>query len=139
MLLDDWRVLLAGRSGLHLRPGATPSRIDRAETQLGACFPAQLRRLYEVSDGVFDQPGQWWVVWPVAEAVRRTESAWSDAGAGRRQLVSFGDDGTGATFCVPRDGGAGVFVWHPVEAAPLWLANDVSSFWEAWTAGTLTT
>jgi hypothetical protein len=70
-------------------------------------FPEDLRRLYLASDGVFDAPAQWFVIWPIADVVIRNREAWScEDSPSRRNLVGFGDDGTGAPFCVPRMGAA---------------------------------
>jgi hypothetical protein len=61
--------------------------------------------LYLASDGVFDRVGQWCVIWPLSEIVTRNLQAWAlEDVPGRQALVGFGDDGTGAPFCVPRDG-----------------------------------
>jgi hypothetical protein len=139
MVLTDWHRLLTTTEGCQTRPAATAETIAGHLERLQATFPPQLSALYRVSDGVFDQRGQWFFVWPLAEVVRRNEFDWANDGAGRRELVAFGDDGTGASFCVPRDGGAGVFLWSPLAAAPFWLANDVGDFWIGWTTGTITT
>ncbi len=139
MVLPDWPRLVTTADGWQARSAATPETLAGCERQLGATFPRQLSRLYLASDGIFDQRGQWFVVWPLAELPRRNELDWANDGAGRRELVAFGDDGTGAPFCVPRDGGAGVFLWNPLAAAPYWLANDVADFWLGWTTGAITT
>jgi hypothetical protein len=139
MVLTDWLTLLTVAAGFQAQPAASAEDVALLEERLQCRLPAQLKKLYLVSDGVFDQRGQWFVVWPLAEVVRRNEVEWSEDGAGRRELLGFGDDGIGAPFCVPRDGGAGVFSWNPVDAAPYWLANDVDEFWLGWTTGTITT
>jgi SMI1/KNR4 family protein SUKH-1 len=135
MVLTDWRVLLRMADGYQTRPGASEESLAAYEEALRATFPAGLRKLYLASDGIYDQRGQWFVVWPLADLARRNEMLWS----GQPELLGFGDDGTAAPFCVPRDGGPGVFSWNPVEATPHWLANDVADFWEGWTAGEITT
>ncbi|WP_249998181.1 SMI1/KNR4 family protein [Actinoplanes sp. M2I2] len=129
MVLTDWHRLLKTAEGFQLRPGATEENLAAYEKQLEACFPLQLRKLYLVSDGVFDERGRWFVIWPLSELPWRNQHDWGKDGARRCELVAFGDDGTGAPFCVPRDGGPGVFVWDPLTAAPQWLANDVGDFW----------
>ena len=139
MILTDWDGLLAGTDDYQVRPAATEEDLARHAERLHVIFPPQLRKLYLVSDGVFDQHGQWFVVWPLSDLPGRNEPEWTAGGAGRRELLAFGDDGTGAHFCVPRDGGPGVFVWNPVAAAPFWLANDVGDFWLGWTTGEITT
>lgn len=137
--VTDWRALLAEVDGVERRPGATKVAMDHAEAVLGAVFSAGLRTLYSATDGVFDKPGQWFVVWPLAEVVTRNQRAWADESAARQELVGFGDDGTGAPFCVPRDGGVGVFVWEPIEQQAFWLADTVEQFWSGWSRGLIST
>jgi hypothetical protein len=139
MLLTDWYGLLTAADGYELRPAATDETLTAHEQQLQVRLPLQLRKLYLVSDGVFDRHGQWFVVWPLAELAGRNEPAWTGEGASRRELLAFGDDGMGAHFCVPRDCSPGVFLWQPLAAAPFWLANDVGDFWTGWTTGVITT
>jgi len=45
----------------------------------------------------------------------RNRTAWTQEPASRRGLIGFGDDGTGAVFCVAADGSVGVFVWNPID------------------------
>jgi cell wall assembly regulator SMI1 len=132
----DWRAVLQDER-LKLRSAATEAEVRRVEELLESVLPIDLRRFYLVSDGVFDKLGQWWVLWPLDELVRRNQQAW--ALGQDLQLVGFGDDGTGDPFCVPRDGGAGVFIWHPVGRAAYRLADTVEEFWSGWLRGTITT
>jgi hypothetical protein len=113
--------------------------VSRAEALLGARFPAGLRGLYLVSDGVFDKVGQWFVLWPLGDVLRRNEKAWLGEDVGRQRLVGFGDDGTGAPFCVPRDGGVGVFTWNLIDGVAYRLADTVEEFWSGWVSGTIAT
>ncbi len=137
-MVIDWQQLLGAADGYQLRPGARAAKVASAEAVLDAVFPADLRGLYLASDGVFDAPGQWFVIWPLAEVVTRNPDAWSREGSRvRRSLVGFGDDGTGAPFCVPRDGGGGVFAWSPIVGEAILLADTVTGFWSEWLAGTL--
>ena len=134
----DWQQLLGAVDGYQLRPGAGAGKVAAAEAALEAVFPADLRELYLVSDGVFDAPGQWFVIWPLAEVVTRNRDAWSrEGGPARRALVGFGDDGAGAPFCVPRDGGGGVFAWSAIGGEAALLADTVAGFWSGWIADTL--
>jgi cell wall assembly regulator SMI1 len=55
----DWDQLLSTDDGCQLRPSASAGDIEAAEAALEAVFPAELRELYLLSDGVFDAPGQW--------------------------------------------------------------------------------
>lgn len=136
--VTDWRQLLSADDGYELRPGAAAGEVTAVETALSAAFPAELRELYLISDGVFDRPGEWFVIWPLAEVVTRNREGWSrDSSAARRDLVGFGDDGTGAPFCVPRDGGSEVFAWSPIDGQATLLASSVAGFWTGWTTGTL--
>lgn len=137
--MTDWRAVIAEDDGNGLRPGASEVLVKRAEALLGAVFPADLRTLFLATDGVFDQPGQWFVVWPLGEVVTRNQRAWAHESAARQELVGFGDDGTGAPFCVPRDGGGGVFVWKPTEEQTAWLADTVEQFWSGWSNGSIRT
>jgi hypothetical protein len=133
----DWRQLLGADDGCELRPGATADEVAAAEAALGAAFPADLREVYQASDGVFDRSGQWFVIWPLAEVVTRNRQAWSWAGPARRGLVGFGDDGTGAPFCVPRPGSGGVFAWSVIGGEATFLAGTVAEFWSRWVSGGL--
>jgi len=112
--------------------------VAAAEAALAAVFPEDLRQVYLVSDGVFDRPGQWFVIWPLREVVARNRQAWLWGDSLARQgLVGFGDDGAGAPFCVPRDGSSGVFAWSAVDDEAVLLAGTVAEFWSGWVAGTL--
>lgn len=137
-MVTDWKQLLTSEDGYQLRPCASAGEAAAAEAALTATFPADLTNVYQVSDGVFDTSGQWFVIWPLAEVVTRNQDAWSrEASSPRRALVGFGDDGTGTPFCVPRDGGAGVFAWSPILGEAAKLADTVAGFWSGWVAGTL--
>ena len=107
MTVLRWRERFESDDRLELRQLVLDAAISGAEATLDATFPGELRELYRVSDGVFNRPGQWFVVWPLAHVVDRNMFDWSEAGvrdADRLTLLGFGDDGTGAAFCVPRDG-----------------------------------
>ncbi|XVV15227.1 SMI1/KNR4 family protein [Actinoplanes sp. CA-131856] len=134
MVLVDWRDLVRATDGYLAQPGVPAEELDAC-----ASLTLDLRKLYEVSDGVLEQDGQRFFLWPLAELTPRNEREWADAEPGRRELVAIGDDGTGARICVPRDGNSGVFLWDPVSAAPHWLANDLGDFWVGWTQRKLTT
>ncbi|HEU5109002.1 MAG TPA: SMI1/KNR4 family protein [Micromonosporaceae bacterium] len=131
-MVIDWYAVLAGDDGNRLQPAASNAEVGRAEALLDAVFPADLRALYLATDGVFDQPGQWFVVWPLADVVTRNRQSWAEESAARRRLVGFGDDGTGAPFCVPRDGTAGVFAWNPIDQHAYRLADTAEEFWRGW-------
>jgi hypothetical protein len=136
--MTDWNRLLRAEDGYQLQPAASASEVAAAEATLTAELPSDLKDLYLVSNGVFDTTGQWFVIWPLAEITARNQEAWSTEGSSQRHvLVGFGDDGTGAPFCVPRDGGTGVFAWSPIDSEATPLAHTVSEFWSGWVAGTL--
>jgi hypothetical protein len=137
--LDDWDAMLAEDDGYEVLPAASDAEITQAEKLLGATIPTSLRRLYLMSDGVLDKPGQWFVVWPLAEVVEHNRQAWAVEDNARQQLLGFGDDGTGAPFCVPRDGGGVVFHWNPIDQLAHRLADTVGEFWSGWSNGTITT
>ncbi|WIN00123.1 SMI1/KNR4 family protein [Actinoplanes oblitus] len=110
---SDWGALLPHEEHIKLQRPASHDDLARVETSLKAALPAELRALYLVSNGVFNEAGQWFVVWPLAEVIERNQSSWDGwekQSVDRRQLLGFGDDGTGDPFCVPRDGSTGVFV-----------------------------
>lgn len=138
MAVIDWRDLLSADDGYELCPGAATGAVAVVEAVLKAVFPEDLREVYLASNGVFDRPGQWFVIWPLSEVVTRNREAWSlEDSPARRRLVGFGDDGTGAPFCVPRDGGGGVFAWSAIGGEATLLAGTVAGFWPGWVAGTL--
>jgi SMI1 / KNR4 family (SUKH-1) len=133
----DWTAVLRADDGCRMPEPGGASAISAAESALGVTFPGDLRALYLVSDGVFDEPGQWFVIWPLAEVVACNQAAWAGESATRRRLLAFGDDGTGAPFCLPADGEPGVLFWDPVLDEAIYLAHDLRSFWAAWTTGSL--
>jgi hypothetical protein len=138
MAVTGWRQLLRDDDGYELTPGAAAVEIAAAEAALEAVFPVGLRHLYLLSNGVFDRAGQWFVIWPLAEVITRNRQAWEQDGSPvRRELTGFGDDGTGAPFCVPRDGSNGVSAWSPADGQATLLARSVAGFWSGWVAGTL--
>ncbi|GAA4263840.1 hypothetical protein GCM10022255_112030 [Dactylosporangium darangshiense] len=91
-------------------------------------LPPALRTLYRATDGVFDKLGQWFVNWPLERMAEEHHHAWTDAPMARRQLLGFGNDGTGAPFCVPSDGSDGVFVWNHIDQQTYRLAGTVEEF-----------
>jgi SMI1 / KNR4 family (SUKH-1) len=134
----DWLQLFSADDGYELCPGAADGEFAAAEAALAAVFGEDLRQVYLASNGVFDLPGQWFVIWPLSEVVTRNRQAWSLEGSPvRRGLVGFGDDGAGAPFCVPRDGSGGVFAWSAIDGEATRLADTLASFWAGWLAGTL--
>ena len=134
----DWRPLLSADDAYELCPAATTDEVTAAEAALAAVLPTDLRQIYLFSNGVFDRSGQWFVIWPLPEVVTRNREAWTQgASLARRELIGFGDDGTGAPFCVPSDGGSSVLAWSAIEGKATLLARSVADFWSGWAAGTL--
>jgi hypothetical protein len=116
----------------RLRAPATPSSLGYAESELEVIFPGGLRALYLASNGVLDEPGQWFIIWQVTGLVSRSPAAWAAGSSTRRGLLAFGDDGTGSPFSVPRGGGPDVFFRDPISDEVTHLAPSLTSFWTAW-------
>lgn len=115
-----------------------PRGLASAEGRLGLHLPDSVRQLYIASDGVFHEPGQWWVVWPLERLVTANQHMWEDRTL-PTDLLAFGDDGAGAPFCVRVDPETDeVLRWSPIDLdiersegsmttfAREWLARDVS-------------
>lgn len=134
---SGWSAVLGAADGCRLCAPATPSRLGDAEAELGVTCPGEFRSLYLTSDGVFDEPGQWFVIWPVAELVSRKQAAWATGSSTRRGLLAFGDDGTGAPFCISPGEGPDVFFWDPISDEATYLAPSRTSFWNLWIEGSL--
>lgn len=134
----NWSAVLSrGDDGYRLTSPADVPAIDHAELVLAARFPDALRDLYLVSNGVFDETGQWFPIWPLDELIRRNADAYAIEGAPRSEYVGFGDDGTGDPFCVRREGGDKVFSWSVIDNRATLLADNLVSFWSGWTESTL--
>jgi hypothetical protein len=134
----DWRQMLSDGDRYQLYPGAAEDQIASAEAALEAVFPAELRTMYTASNGVLDRADGFFVIWRLSEVVARNQEEWGvDDSPFRRRLVGFGDDGSGAPFCVPRDGGAGVFAWSAATSGATRLERSLAAFWSGWLAGTL--
>jgi hypothetical protein len=108
--VPGWRAVLARDDGVELGNPLSADVLDRLVASLTVVLPGALRSLYQVTDGVFDKCGEWFVIWPFDRVVEENLRAWSGAPTARSRLVGFGDDGTGTPFCVPRSGMPGVFV-----------------------------
>ncbi|WP_196073137.1 SMI1/KNR4 family protein [Nakamurella alba] len=91
---------------IGLTTGADSDLMAAAESELECRLPDELRQLYLASNGVFEKRGEWFVVWPLASVVERNTFDWDlyPDDEERADLVGFGDDGTGAPFCVRRSG-----------------------------------
>jgi len=134
----EWVSMLSPERYRHGLP-ATAAELAAAEKALDATFPSDLRELYVVTDGVFDLPGEWFVIWPLADVVDRNQADWLTYphSPTRSDLVAFGDDGTGDPFCIARNGGCAVCYWSPIDDTATWLANTITDFWTRWHGDTL--
>ena len=136
VLMPDWDELLQ-RDSYKRAPGATDDQLDAAEQALALMFPAELRSLYLVSDGVVDAAGQWFVIWPldmlIAENLRRRSDQMLP-----HEAIAFGDNGAGDTFVV-FEGQRAVSCWYPIEGRTTQLAAGLDVFWRGWTDGTIAT
>ncbi len=107
---------------------------------LGLSLPSDIRGLLRSSNGLFDSEGQWYFVWPleriVAEnfALRAGEDSSFPAG-----LVGFGDDGTGASFCIATSEDQQIYWWSPIDTQVRMLADNLDSFVVRWLIGAITT
>lgn len=128
----DWRQALTNE-GHEPRPGATAAAIAEVERALAVALPADLRDLYLASDGVYDEPGEWFPIWPLADVAEHNQT-WTPP-----NLLAFGDDGTGAPLCVARDGAPDVYSWSSIDGEATWLAPSVREFWRGWSSGSITT
>lgn len=134
---DDWLTVLSAEPNVRRQQGVSTDVLAAAESMLGTALPLALRDLYLASDGVWDEPGRWNVIWPLAQVVERNRTAWDIETRARRDWVGFGDDGTGAPFCVRRTGGDEVFHWSPIEQRASILASDAIAFWQEWVTASL--
>ncbi|WP_165546961.1 SMI1/KNR4 family protein [Kribbella sindirgiensis] len=136
-----WRQTLhAVGNRLKLQPPADPGEIAAVERQLGIAFPAELRALYAATNGIYDRPGQWFVMWPLADVANSNLAAWSGgAPEARQKLLGFGDDGTGAPFCIAVDGEPIVLTWSPIAQEVRPLAATLHEFWLSWLSGDIRT
>ena len=130
MTRSDWLALIRAR-GVRPGPAATPTVLREAERKLGRPLPAALDLLYLAADGLFNDAGQWWVVWPLTRVVDDTLAAWKtglDHG-----LIAFGDDGTGNPFCVRITGeDPTVLRWNWIDLGVESPAGPIGDFLSEW-------
>jgi hypothetical protein len=135
-----WRQTLeAVDDGLGLQLPSEPAEIAAVELRLGIKFPAELRELYEATDGIYDKPGEWFVMWRLGDVARWNLEAWNSRSEARRRFLGFGDNGTGDPFCVALDGEPAIFTWSPIEQEARPLAPNLREFWLGWLAGKIRT
>jgi hypothetical protein len=112
------------------------AKVAEVEGLLSVSLPPSLRRLYEHSDGHWDEAGQWWVIWPLARVLEHNQRAWGD-GTLDRDLLAFGDDGTGNPFCVSLTSPSDQVVrWNVIDLAVEVDEGNIEQFCETWTAST---
>ena len=97
---------------------------------MGRALPPVLRRLYAAADGLFDDSGEWWIVWPVDRVASDNMRAWS-AGELASDLLAFGDDGTGNPFCIQHEDR--VVHWSWIDGAVALVIGDFDTFLVEWT------
>lgn len=134
---NDWVKLLSSDVGIRMQPAASTSHLEACESAVGTTLPSSLRNLYLATDGIFDESGQWFLVWQLADVAKRNLLAWDVEGSERSDWVGFGDDGTGNPFCVRRSGGEDVYYWNPIDQEATYLAADAAAFWIAMTSNSL--
>ncbi|MFE6647708.1 SMI1/KNR4 family protein [Nocardioides sp. NPDC057772] len=125
--MNRWHQLLTVDL-VTLHQAATDDAIRRAEAAINRRLPPTLRALYRTTDGIYDQAGQWFVIWPLSRVITEASETWAPPGP----LIAFGDNGAGEPFCVT-SGEEGVSLWHPIDGELEPLANDTYEFWRNWT------
>jgi hypothetical protein len=122
--------------GVIAGPPCSSARIADGERSLGAALPDELVALYRAADGLFDEPGQWYIVWPLDRVVVTNVQLWND-GLLDQGLVAFGDDGTGAPFCLRRHDPARrhVLRWSLIDGAVETDEGVLNTFLRTWAHG----
>jgi SMI1/KNR4 family protein SUKH-1 len=132
MTRSEWLALIQAR-GVRPGPAAVPTLPREAERKLGHPLPAALDLLYLAADGLFDDAGQWWVVWPIQRVVDDTLAAWRSGLDD--SLLAFGDDGTGNPFCVRMTSdNPAVLRWNWIDLAVESPCGPISDFLGEWAA-----
>src|SRR4051794_33955107 len=98
-----WREVLR-ENAVEVQEPVPPGDLAAGERRLGIELPADLRQMYEATDGLYDGGGEWFVMWRFADLVERNLEAWKLESGDRRLQLGFGDDGTGNPFCIRLDG-----------------------------------
>lgn len=117
------------------KPGGRPcdeAALADAETRLGAAIPPPVRAVYVKANGRYDDAGKWWVVWPVERLVQDNVAAWKD-GLLPRDLLAFGDDGTGNPFVIRLGAESDdVFRWNWIDDAVEISEGSMEDFLREW-------
>lgn len=85
------------------------------------------------ADGRYRSDGDWWVIWPLERLVRENTGAWAK-GCLAKQLVAFGDDGTGNPFCMALDGDGQVARWSWIDGEVQRSEGMFRDFMAEWVA-----
>ena len=120
-------------------PPRSSGELRNAEAQLGSTLPTDLRILLAFSDGLFVAVGQWYFVWPLDRLVSDNLALRADASGFPSDLLAFGDDGTGAPFCMSMPDDQEVCSWSPIDGEAKWLNDTLEAFVLGWLTGTITT
>jgi len=126
-------------------PPAPSAVVEEAEEALGVQLPAELRALFEETDGLIDEYGAG--IWSVARLVENTLRMWEDFSGGDLympfgNLLLIGDAGNGDLFAYPIQGDgainrADIFLWDHETDSRQWVAASLRQFVERWFAGEL--
>lgn len=114
-------------------PSFTPSPplsvedFAQAEESLGTLLPDPLVRMYRGNNGVFNEHGQWWTVWPVAQMLEAR--TWLSGFSGYLdEWIPFGDDGTGDPYCFHRADDS-ITRLSMIDGAHEPFAHGLADFW----------
>jgi len=135
----------------EVRPPATDTEVDEAESRLQARIPSSLRSLLLETNGVMTMMSldgeEWfedlWTVWPLDEIIK--QNLWHReqyAGRNVSRFVFFATAGVdGIQFGFPGTtelvDDAPVFAWYPDETHDKQMADGLSRFLEEWCSGRL--
>jgi hypothetical protein len=120
--------------------GATEDFLTRAETQLGAALPGDLRALLAETNGVVGPSGLG-LVWPVERIAADNltfRSDFSDVYMPFDALLFFGDAGNGDQFAFTVGDSAGradIFAWNHENDSRMWVAPELRTYLEWWADG----
>lgn len=105
--------------------------VDVVERELGVTLPDVLRSVYRAGDGRFNNEGEWWVVWRLDQLV--SENRGTRERGLPDTLIAFGDDGTGAPFCIRTGSRSSEVVrWNWIDSAVERSEGSMDDFLAAW-------
>jgi hypothetical protein len=110
-------------------------------TRLGIVLPRELREFLAATNGLYDSYARHAYGWPVQRIVSENVAAWNDDEmALHRDLLAFGDDGTGDWFCVPVTSSphSEVLHWGWIGHERRTIAQSLQEFWAGWYGGSIT-